>query len=78
MATVLKAKDYDKWLEVRKAQKLAGTLRLISENLEYVADGLTVASNNWFDHYIYGHCTEEEEKMYEMWQTLIRELRPRD
>jgi hypothetical protein len=75
MATVLKAKDYDKWLEVRKAQKLEDTLRLISENLEYVADGLTAASNNWSDDYNYGHLTDEEVKMFEAWRQLINEIR---
>jgi hypothetical protein len=71
----LKAKDYDKWLEVRKAQKLEDTLRLISENLEYVADGLTAASNNWSDDYNYGHLTDEEVKMFEAWRQLINEIR---
>jgi hypothetical protein len=75
MATVLKAKDYDKWLEVRKAQKLEDTLRLISENLEYVADGLTAASNNWSDDYNYGHLTDEEVKMFEAWRQLISKIR---
>jgi hypothetical protein len=75
MATVLKAKDYDKWLEVRKAQKLEDTLRLISENLEYVADGLTAASNNWSDDYNYGHLTDEEVKMFEAWRQLINKIR---
>jgi hypothetical protein len=75
MATVLKAKDYGKWLADRKARELEDTLRLISENLEYVADGLTAASNNWSDDYNYGHLTDEEVKMFEAWRQLISKIR---
>ena len=75
MATVSKAKDYDKWLENRKARELENTLRLISENLGYVADGLTAASNNWSDDYNYGHLTDEEVKMFEAWRQLINKIR---
>jgi hypothetical protein len=75
MATVTKAKAHDKWLADRKARELENTLRLISENLEYVADGLTAASNNWSDDYNYGHLTDKEVKMFEAWRQLINKIR---
>ena len=47
----------------------------LSKILPAIADGLTVASNNWFDDYSYGHLTPEDDKLYETWRTLIDLIR---
>jgi hypothetical protein len=75
MATVFKAKAYDKWLADKKARELVTTETTVVKHLEAIADGLTVASNNWFDDYSYGHLTPEEENLYETWRELIELIR---
>ena len=67
MATVTKAKAREK----RQNDIVAE----LSKSLPAIADGLTVASNNWFEYYHYGHLTPEDEKLYETWRTLIELIR---
>jgi hypothetical protein len=67
MSTVTKAKARQK----RQNDIVAE----LSKSLPAIADGLTVASNNWFDDYSYGHLTPEEENLYETWRELIELIR---
>ena len=67
MSTVTKAKARQK----RQNDIVAE----LSKSLPAIADGLTVASNNWFDDYSYGHLTPEDDKLYETWRTLIDLIR---
>jgi uridine phosphorylase len=67
MATVTKAKARQK----RQNDIVAE----LSKILPAIADGLTVASNNWYDDYHYGHLDPEDEKLYETWRTLIGLIR---
>lgn len=75
MATVTKAKAHDKWLADKKARELETIETTVVQHLEAIADGLTVASNNWYDDYHYGHLDTGDEKLYETWRTLIGLIR---
>jgi hypothetical protein len=75
MATVFKAKAHDKWLADKQARELQTIEATVLRHLDSIADGLTVASNNWFDDYSYGHLTPEEEKLYETWRELTELIR---
>jgi hypothetical protein len=75
MATVTKAKAHDKWLADKKARELETIETTVVKHLEAIADGLTVASNNWFDDYSYGHLTPEEVETFETWHYLIELIR---
>ena len=67
MATVTRAKAREKRQDDIMAE--------LSKILPAIADGLTVASNNWYDDYHYGHLDSEDEKLYETWTTLIGLIR---
>ena len=45
-------------------------MKFSKKELAAVADALIVARQNWHDSWQYGHLTEKEEEIYQIWLDL--------